>query len=117
MTTQEQIHEINRHIRDGINHWADIMLLADADEWAYSLHYFPSDLMNATLIFQHVASNIGIYAGRIDSNQKATEYGERLRQLVIDMTGIDPSTFWTSPHSNGSSETSEPKDIEPYNEF
>jgi hypothetical protein len=45
--------------------------------------------MNAIYIFQHVASNIGIKAGHIDE-QKAVEYGERLRQLVIDMTGYDP---------------------------
>ena len=57
-----QIAEINKHIRDGINQWADIMLTADADQWAYDLTYFPRDLMNATLIFQHVASNIGIKA-------------------------------------------------------
>ena len=66
------------------------MLMADADQWAYHLRYFPRDLMNATLIFQHVASNIGIKAGRIDE-KRAVEYGQRLRQLVIDMTGYDPA--------------------------
>ena len=90
---EEQIAEINRHIRDGINQWADIMLMADADQWAEQLCYFPRDLMNAVLIFQHVASNIGIKAGRIDA-QKAEEYGKRLRQLVVDMTGYDPHGFW-----------------------
>ncbi len=84
-----QIAEVNRHIREGINQWADIMLTADADQWAYELRYFPRDLMNAVLIFQHVASNIGIKAGRIDE-EKAVEFGQRLRQLVIDMTGYDP---------------------------
>ena len=113
MKEQEQISEINRHIRDGINQWADIMLEADAKEWAYRLSYFPRDLMNATLIFQHVASNIGIKAGRIDK-QKAQQFGERLRQLIIDMTGYDPHKFWTDP--NGP-EKPEPNDIEPYNEF
>ena len=61
-----QIAELNKHIRNGINLWADIMLTADADQWAYDLTYFPRDLMNAVLIYQHVASNIGIKAGRID---------------------------------------------------
>lgn len=88
-----QIAEVNKHIRDGINQWADIMLTADADQWSYHLRYFPRDLMNATLIFQHVASCIGIHAGRIDE-QKATEFGQRLRQLIIDMTGYDPHEFW-----------------------
>ena len=91
-----QIAEVNKHIREGINQWADIMLTADADQWAYDLTYFPRDLMNAVLIFQHVASNIGIKAGRIDE-KRATEYGQRLRQLVIDMTGYDPHEFWKDP--------------------
>ena len=29
--TLKNIAEINQHLRDGINEWADIMLLADAD--------------------------------------------------------------------------------------
>ena len=91
-----QIAEINKHIRDGINQWADIMLMADADQWAFHLRYFPRDLMNATIIFQHVASSIGIHAGRIDE-KRAVEYGQRLRQLVIDMTGYDPHEFWKDP--------------------
>ena len=90
---QVRIAEINQHIRDGINQWAGIMLTADADEWAVKLNYYPRDLMNAVLIYQHVASNIGIKAGRIDE-QKAVEFGNRLRQLVIDMTGYDPHEFW-----------------------
>lgn len=86
----EQIAEINRHICDGINEWSDIMLLADADEWAVHLNYFPRDVANACLIFQHVCSNVGIKAGRIDE-VKAVEFGRRLRQLVMDMTGFDPA--------------------------
>ena len=88
-TMAEQVAEINRHIRDGINQWADVCLTADADQWAYLLMYFPRDVMNVTLLFQHVCSSVGIHAGRIDE-KKAEEYGNRLRQLVIDMTGFDP---------------------------
>lgn len=115
MEHEKEIKEINQHIRDGINQWADIMLEADAGEWAHRLSYFPRDLMNATLIFQHVASNIGIKAGHIDE-QKAAEYGERLRRLIVDMTGYDPHKFWSDPHADGPDKP-EPKDIEPYNEF
>jgi hypothetical protein len=92
-TEQARIAEINQHIRNGINQWADIMLTADADQWAVKLNYYPRDLMNTVLIYQHVASNIGIKAGIIDE-QKAVEFGQRLRQLVIDMTGYDPHEFW-----------------------
>ena len=88
--TLKNIAEINQHLRDGINEWADIMLLADADEWAVHLNYFPRDVMNVCLIFQHICSNVGIKAGRIDA-EKAVEFGRRLRQLVMDMTGFDPA--------------------------
>lgn len=83
------IKEANKIIRGAINQWADIMLEFEARELAVHLDYFPRDLMNAIYIFQHIASNIGIKAGKIDE-QKAVEFGERLRQLVMDMTGYDP---------------------------
>ena len=86
---QNALKEINTAIRDGINQWADVMLESEVKQWAYRLDYFPRDLMNAIYIFQHVASNIGIKAGRI-SEQNTEEFGSRLRQLVIDMTGYDP---------------------------
>ena len=83
------IKEINQHIRDGLSQWADVALEMEAKQWAYMLDYFPKDLMNATYLFQHVASNIGIKKGIIDE-KKAVEFGERIRQLIIDMTGYDP---------------------------
>ena len=89
MKIEQEIKEINKHIREGINQWADIMLMADADQWAVKLNYYPRDIMNATMIFQHVCSNIGIKNGHINENN-VTEFGQRLRQLIIDMTGYDP---------------------------
>lgn len=89
---QQQIAEINQHIRDGVKQWAETMLIADADEWAVHLTYFPTDIANACLIFQHICSNVGIKAGRIDE-KNAEEYGKRLRQLVYDMTGYDTATI------------------------
>lgn len=85
---EKALKEINQAMRDGINQWADIMLEAEAKQWAYHLKYFPRDVFNATYIFQHVLSNVGIKAGKIDEH-KAVEYGKRLHQLVKDMTGID----------------------------
>ena len=88
----KQIAEINRHIRDGVNQWADVMLQADADEWAVHLNYFPRDIVNATMIFQHICSNVGIKSGHIDA-ERAKNFGKRLRELVIEMTGYDPATI------------------------
>jgi len=86
-----QITEVNKHIREGMWQVAiDIMLTTDV------LTYFPRDLMTAVLIFQQVAKDIGIKAGRIDE-KRAVEFDQRLRQLVIDMTGYDPHEFWLDP--------------------
>jgi TPP-dependent 2-oxoacid decarboxylase len=89
---QEHIAEINKHIREGIKAYADVCLLADADEWAYDLNYFPSDIFNATLIFQHICSNVGIKKGLIDE-ERAEFLGSKLRKLVFDMTGFDPAAI------------------------
>lgn len=83
------LREINQHMRDGLNQWADIALQAEVKQWAYHMDYYPRDLMNVAYLFQHVASNIGIKSGNIDE-KKAVEFGTRLRQLIIDMTGHDP---------------------------
>ena len=85
---EQRIAEINKHIRDGINDYADIMLEAEVKNWAVELNYFPRDIMNAVYIFQHVLSNVGIKNGHINA-EKAVEFGNRLRELVKDMTGYD----------------------------
>lgn len=87
--TKDPILEINGNISELLADQAKIMLISEADEWAYRLNYTPSDLMNAIYIFQHVASNIGIKRGRI-KEQTAHLFGEALRKLVINMTGYDP---------------------------
>lgn len=90
MTRKDAIDEINKHIRDGVNQYADIMLDAEHKLWAEELNYFPRDIMNATYIFQHICSNVGIKNGNINA-KKAVEFGHRLRDLVRDMTGYDPA--------------------------
>ena len=85
----KQIQEINAHIKAALNQWSDICLLSEADQWAYLLNYDSMDAMNVCYLFQHVCSNIGIKAGVIDLNN-TEDFGNRLRQLMIDMTGLDP---------------------------
>lgn len=89
MEKEKAIKEINVFIRDSLNQWADVALEAEAKQWAVELNYFPRDLMNVTYLFQHVASNIDIKNGHI-SEANVTELGQRLRKLIIDMTGYDP---------------------------
>lgn len=93
---EKKLTKVSQYIREGINQWADIMLQAEADQWAYHLDYFPRDIINAVIIYQHICSNIGFKAGRIDE-QKAAVFGQRLRQLTIDMTGYDPAQIVSKP--------------------
>lgn len=89
MMTDKQIKYINDGIRSSLDSWATVALAMEAMNEAHRLDYSPRDIMSAIYLFQHVASNIGIKAGVIDE-EKAVEFGNRLRQLAIDMTGIDP---------------------------
>lgn len=79
---------INRHIREGITQWADIMLRSEADQWAYRLNYDTADLLSAVYILQHVASNIGIKNGTI-TEKNVEELGQRIHDLVLAMTGYE----------------------------
>ena len=87
--TDKQAKYISEAIRTCLDTWATVALELEAMNQACRMDYSPRDLMNATYLFQHVASNIGIKAGVIDED-KAIEFGNRLRQLIIDMTGTDP---------------------------
>lgn len=86
---KNEIAEINKFLRDGINDYADFMLEAECNNWAVELKYFPRDIMNAAYIFQHILSNVGIKNGSINEENVA-EFGQRLRWLIKDMTGYDP---------------------------
>lgn len=82
------LKNLNKQLCAGVKQYDDIMLLADTKKWAVDLDYNTDDLLNAVYIFDHVASNIGIKNGHIDE-AKAVEFGNRLRELVKDMTGYD----------------------------
>lgn len=89
MTDSESITKINQFISESLNDLADILLLSDADNWAYTLNYTEKDLLNAIFIFNHVSQNIGIKNGTI-TEQNAESLGNDLRKLVIERTGLDP---------------------------
>jgi hypothetical protein len=90
--SKQTITQVNEGLRGLMNTLADMMLMSEADQWAYLLSYFPRDIMNAVYIFQHVVSNVGIKQGRIDE-KTAVEYGHRLSQLVSEMTGYTPADW------------------------
>lgn len=88
MDTKEQIKEINQHISDALQQWADIMLLADADNWSYQLNYSDKDALNAIFIFNHVLTNIGIKNGVLN-DKNVIEKSKKLREFIKDYCGLD----------------------------
>lgn len=88
METKEQIKEINQHISDALEQWANIMLTADADKWAYHLSYNERDALNAVMIVNHVLQNIGIKSGHINETN-VFKKGVDFRQAIKDFSGLD----------------------------
>jgi hypothetical protein len=68
--------------------WQDILLHADADEWAYEINYTEEDLLNALYIFNHIGLNIAIKRGYVNKSN-AEEVGRRFKQLVLENLGFD----------------------------
>lgn len=89
MNDKEQIKEINQHISDALQQWADILLLADADKWSFHLNYSDKDALNAMFIVNHVLENIAIKSGYIKDSIDAYEKGSKFRKALIDFCGID----------------------------
>jgi hypothetical protein len=77
------------------------MLEIDAAEKTWLYHYSDADIMNAVLVFNHVLSNRYAHSlndrGQIalPSSIKASgEMGQRIRDLVLDMTGVDTQKYY-----------------------
>ena len=100
--SKQAIQQVNEGLREQMNTLADMMLMSEADQWAYMLNYFPRDIMNAVYIFQHVVSNVGIKSGHIDE-KTAVEYGHRLSQFVFDMTGYKPADWMEKENKDNES--------------
>lgn len=70
----EVISEINQHISDALDEWSEIMMGADAGGISYAFEYTDDDLLNAFMIFTHVAQNVAIkndyYQNEDDIKQK-----------------------------------------------
>lgn len=85
---QASIKKINKEISGALKFWQDMLLIADADEWAYYLNYTEEDLLNALYIFNHVAQNIAIKKGYITESNVA-EKMEKYREGVKEGFGFD----------------------------
>lgn len=87
-TKQMLIESLQSEIGKSLSMWQDILLHADADEWAYELNYTEEDLLNALYIFNHIGQNIAIKRGYVDKGN-AEEVGRRFKQLILENLGFD----------------------------
>ena len=84
----EKIKIINQAISEALRRWSNIVITADADEWAYFLEQSDEDMLNALFIFNHVWQNRAIKEG-IFNPENATEKMEKFKSTVMDIFGVD----------------------------
>lgn len=82
------IKKINREISGALKFWQDMLLIADADLWAYMLDYSDEDLFNALYIFNHVAQNIAIKKGYFTEGN-VEEKMAKFREGIKEGFGFD----------------------------
>ena len=82
------IKKINKEISGALNFWQEMLLLADADLWAYMLDYSEEDLLNALYIFNHVAQNIAIKKGYF-TEENIEEKMAKFREGIKEGFGFD----------------------------
>lgn len=82
------IKKINKEISGALKFWQEMLLLADADLWAYMLDYSEEDLLNALYIFNHVAQNIAIKNGYLTEGN-VEEKMAKYRQGIKEGFGFD----------------------------
>jgi hypothetical protein len=94
MTPNEEdkiaIQEINQHISDALRQWADVVVTADADGWAYLLNYTDEDVINALWLINCILQNVAIKSGHINFDN-AIDKGKAFRKAIKDFCGIDPA--------------------------
>ena len=85
---QMLIESVQTELSKSLSMWQDILLHADADEWAYELNYTDEDLLNALYIFNHVATNIAIKSGFLNE-ENVYGVGERFKCDCLRTFGFD----------------------------
>lgn len=83
-----QIKKINKEISGALKFWQDMLLIADADEWAYYLDYSEEDFLNALCIFNHVSQNIAIKKGYFTEENIEEKMG-KFREGIKEGFGFD----------------------------
>ena len=85
---KETYKEINQHISEALEQWADILLRAQFDGWEYHMNYSGRDLLNAMYIFNTIWGNHAIKSGAL-THDNALYKMEKLRETIRETFGID----------------------------
>lgn len=85
---KEIIATAKREMSESFWEWADILLEADAKEWAYFLDFDKKDLFSTVNIFWRVWSNYAIKKG-VFTESNAEEKAKMLTKAIEDCFGIN----------------------------
>lgn len=84
----EKIATAKREMSEAFWEWSDILIEADAKEWAYFLDFDKKDLFSTLNIFWRVWSNYAIKNG-IFKSSNAAEKAKNLFKAIVDCFGIN----------------------------
>lgn len=91
MNNEEQIKEINQHIRESLDEWSEILLEADYNGWGADLDFNEDDLLNILQIFTSIWSNSAIKRGVFTEGNILQKMGLFKKHIseVFDINTVD----------------------------
>lgn len=103
MRNEETIKEINRHIRESLDEWSEILLEADYNGWGADLDFNEEDLLNILQMFTSIWSNSAIKRG-IFTEENVLSKMKLFRTTINDVFGVDTITLADSVLGNNNCE-------------
>lgn len=103
MNNEEQIKEINQHIRESLDEWSEILLEADYSGWGADLYFNEEDLLNILQIFTSIWSNNAIKRG-IFTEDNVTQKMELFKDTINNVFGVNTVTLADSVLDNNNCE-------------
>lgn len=103
MNNEEQIEEINQHIRESLDEWSEILLEADYSGWGADLYFNEEDLLNILQIFTSIWSNNAIKRG-IFTEDNVTQKMELFKDTINNVFGVNTVTLVDSVLDNNNCE-------------
>lgn len=103
MDNEEQIKEINQHIRESLDEWSEILLEYDYNGWSADLDFNEEDLLNILQIFISIWSNSAIKRG-IFTEDNVIPKMKLFSATINDVFGVDTTNLVDSVFGNNNCE-------------